>query len=107
MKLRIGLIGLGDAWQSRHRPALRMLQDRFEVRAVYSTISKLAENCAGEFQADAVDGYRALVARCDIDAVIVLQRSWLGWLPVIAGQCSLSIPTALNTLSGSICLRQL
>ena len=84
MKLRIGLIGLGDAWQTRHRPALRMLQDRFDVRAVYSTISKLAENCAAEFQADPVDGYRALVSRVDIDAVIVLQRSWLGWLPVVA-----------------------
>jgi predicted dehydrogenase len=61
-----------------------MLQDRFDVRAVYSTISKLAENCAAEFEADPVDGYRALVSRCDIDAVMVLKRSWLGWLPVIA-----------------------
>ncbi len=84
MKLRIGLIGLGDAWQSRHRPALRVLQDRFDVRAVYSPVAKLAENAATEFQADAVDGYRALVSRCDIDAVIVLQRTWLGWLPVLA-----------------------
>jgi predicted dehydrogenase len=84
MKLRIGLIGLGNAWQSRHRPALRVLQDRFDVRAVYSPVAKLAENAANEFQADAVDGYRALVARCDIDAVIVLNRTWLEWLPVLA-----------------------
>ncbi|MGB7329211.1 MAG: Gfo/Idh/MocA family oxidoreductase [Rubripirellula sp.] len=84
MKLRIGLIGHGDAWQTRHRPALRVLHDRFDVRAVFSTVAKLAENVAGEFQADVVDGYRALVSRCDIDAVIVLQRNWLGWLPVIA-----------------------
>ncbi len=84
MKLRIGLIGLGDAWQTRHRPALRMLHDRFDVRAVFSTVAKLAENSATEFQADAVDGYRALVSRCDIDAVMILQRSWLGWLPMLA-----------------------
>ncbi|MGB7347292.1 MAG: Gfo/Idh/MocA family oxidoreductase [Pirellulaceae bacterium] len=84
MKLRIGLIGLGDAWQTRHRPALRVLQDRFDVRAVFSTISKLAENSAAEFQADPVDGYRALVSRADIDAVLILERSWLGWLPVLA-----------------------
>ncbi|TWU42027.1 Gfo/Idh/MocA family protein [Novipirellula artificiosorum] len=84
MKLRIGLIGLGDGWQNRHRPALRMLQDRFDVRAIYSTVSKLAENAAAEFQADPVDGYQALVSRCDIDAVLVLQRSWLGWLPMLA-----------------------
>lgn len=84
MKLRVGLIGLGDAWQTRHRPALRMLHERFDVRAVFSTISKLAENSAAEFQADPVDGFRALVSRCDIDAVLILEKSWLGWLPVLA-----------------------
>ena len=84
MKLRIGLIGLGDLWGTRYRPALRMLDDRFDVRAVYSTISKLSESTAAEFQADPVDGYRALVCRCDIDAVMVLRQCWLGWLPAMA-----------------------
>ncbi len=84
MKLNIGLIGLGSAWQTRHRPALRMLHNRFDVRAVYTPVSKLAEGCASEFQADLVDGYRALVARADIDAVMVLDRAWTGWLPALA-----------------------
>lgn len=84
MKLRIGLIGLGDLWQTRYRPALRMLDDRFDVRAVYSTISKLAESTAAEFQADPMDGYRSLVCRCDIDAVMILKQCWLGWLPALA-----------------------
>ena len=84
MKLRIGLIGLGDQWQTRYRPALRVLGDRFDVRAVYSTISKLAESTAAEFQADPIDGYRSLVCRCDIDAVLILKQSWLGWLPALA-----------------------
>lgn len=84
MKLRIGLIGLGDLWQTRYRPALRVLDDRFDVRAVYSTISKLAESAAAEFQADPIDGYRSLVCRCDIDAVLILKQCWLGWLPALA-----------------------
>ncbi|WP_146457677.1 Gfo/Idh/MocA family protein [Rubripirellula tenax] len=84
MKVRVGLIGHCDAWQTRHRPALRVLHDRFDVRAVFNTVAKLAENVAAEFQADVVDGYRALVNRGDIDAVIMLQRNWLGWLPVMA-----------------------
>tara|TARA_R110002049_G_scaffold305056_1_gene501008 strand:+ start:54726 stop:55829 length:1104 start_codon:yes stop_codon:yes gene_type:complete len=84
LKIRIGLIGLGDAWQTRHRPALRMLADRFDVRAVFADVPKLAENCASEFQADPVDGYRALVNRNDIDAVMVLKHSWHGWLPLLA-----------------------
>ncbi|KAA5546900.1 Gfo/Idh/MocA family oxidoreductase [Roseiconus nitratireducens] len=84
MKLRIGLIGHGDLWSTRYRPALRMLHDKFDVRAVYSTISKLAESTAAEFQADPLDGYRALVCRCDIDAVVILKQCWLGWLPALA-----------------------
>ncbi|MEM9587800.1 MAG: Gfo/Idh/MocA family oxidoreductase [Planctomycetota bacterium] len=84
MKLQLGLIGLGRGWETRHRPALRMLHDRFDVRAVYSSVSKLAENCAAEFQADPVDGYRALVNRSDLDAVLILDRCWHGWLPLLA-----------------------
>ncbi|WP_149495543.1 Gfo/Idh/MocA family protein [Roseiconus lacunae] len=84
MRLRVGLIGLGEHWQSRYRPALRVLDDRFDVRAVYSTISKLAESTAEEFQADPIDGYRSLVYRCDIDAVLILKQCWLGWLPAMA-----------------------
>jgi predicted dehydrogenase len=84
VKLRIGLIEIGPAWQTRHRPALRMLQDRFDVRAVCCGVAKKAEPIAAEFQADVVDGYRATVARNDIDAVMILERSWQGWLPVLA-----------------------
>ena len=84
MKLRIGLIGLGDAWQTRHRPALQILHERFDVRAVYTSVSKLGETCAREFQADLMDGYRAMLSRHDIDAVMVLERSWHGWLPMLA-----------------------
>ncbi|WP_233214782.1 Gfo/Idh/MocA family protein [Rhodopirellula bahusiensis] len=84
MKLRIGLIGLGDQWQSMHRPALRMLGDRFDVRAIYCNVSKLAESAVSEFQADPVDGYQALVTRDDIDAVLVLENSWLRFHPATA-----------------------
>ena len=75
MKLRIGLIELGEAWQTRHRPALQILHERFDVRAVYTSVSKLGETCAREFQADLLDGYREMVSRHDIDAVMVLERS--------------------------------
>ncbi len=84
MKLRVGLIEIGPAWQSRHRSALRVLQDRFTVRAVYSTVAKKAEAVAAEFQADVVDGYRSMVNRADIDAVMILERSWHGWQPLLA-----------------------
>jgi predicted dehydrogenase len=84
MRLRVGLIGLGDAWLLRHAPALRALADRFEVRAVCDQVSHRAEHAASEFHAEAVDGYRVLTQREDIDAVLVLSPQWYGALPILA-----------------------
>lgn len=84
MKLRIGLVGLGNAWELRHRPALRALSDRFEVRAVCEPVAHRAEIAARDFGADSVDGFRTLVEREDIDAVMVLSGRWFGALPILA-----------------------
>jgi predicted dehydrogenase len=84
MRLRVGLIGLGDVWQVRHAPALRALADRFEVRAVCDPVRHRAEQAAAEFRAEAVDGYHVLVQREDIDAVLVLSPQWFRALPILA-----------------------
>ena len=49
MKLRVGVVGLGDAWENRHRPALRALADRFEVSAVCAEVQSLAQRAAEDF----------------------------------------------------------
>ena len=69
MKLRVGLIGLGDHWDRRYGPALRALGDRFEVRAICEQVAHRADQAAAEFHATPVDGFRALVQREDLDAV--------------------------------------
>ena len=84
MKLRVGLVGLGDVWHQRHAPALRMLADRYEVRAVYDQVAHRAQQAAQEFHAVGVDGYRVLSRREDIDAVLVLSPQWYGALPMLA-----------------------
>ncbi len=84
MKLRVGLVGLGDAWEARHRPALRAMSDRFEVRAVCAQVSLQAERAAQGFDAQAVDGYRAMVSREDVDAILMLSPQWFGPLPILA-----------------------
>jgi predicted dehydrogenase len=84
MRLRVGLIGLGDVWHVRHATALRALADRFEVRAVCDQVRHRAEQAAAEFNADAVDGYHVLARREDIDAVLVLSPQWYGALPILA-----------------------
>ena len=84
MKLRVGLVGLGDQWKSRHRPALMALADRFEVRAVCSEVAERSRQVAEEFGAIALDGFRAMMERDDIDAVLVLSPDWYGPLPILA-----------------------
>jgi predicted dehydrogenase len=84
MKLRVGLIGLGEAWQQRHRSALFALRDRFEVVAICEEVAHLAEQAAREFNATRVDGFRSLVSRDDIEAVVILSPQWYGTLPILA-----------------------
>jgi predicted dehydrogenase len=84
MKLRVGLVGLGHAWENRHRPALRALGDRFEVRAVCEQVAHLAQQAAREFNAASVDGFRALTRREDVDAILMLSGQWYGALPIYA-----------------------
>ncbi len=84
MRLRVGLIGLGDYWDRRYGPALRALGDRFEVRAVCEQVAHRAETAAHQFRATQVDGFRALTAREDIDAVLILAPQWYGSLPILA-----------------------
>jgi predicted dehydrogenase len=60
------------------------LGDRFEVRAVCEPVAHLAEQAAREFQADAVDGFRALTRREDVDVIVMLSGHWYGVLPIFA-----------------------
>ncbi len=84
MKLKVGLIGLGDQWETRHRPALMALADRFEVRAICSEVAEKGQRVAREFGAVAIDGFRALIGREDIEAILALAPDWVGPLPILA-----------------------
>jgi len=84
MKIRLGLIGLGEAWNNRHAPALRSLGDRFEVRAVCEQVAHRAKQVADEFGATTAGGFQALLRREDIDAVLMLADQWYGPLPILA-----------------------
>jgi predicted dehydrogenase len=84
MKVRVGLVGLGEAWEQRHLPALRALADSFQVRAVCEQVGHRAQLAAAVFGAETVDGFRALAAREDVDAILMLSPQWYGPLPILA-----------------------
>lgn len=84
MKLRVGIVGLGDQWESRHLPALRMLADRFEVRGICEQVAHRAARAAKDLGTAPIDGFRALAARDDIDAILYLADQWFGATPILA-----------------------
>ena len=75
MRIRSGVVGVGQAWESRHLPALRALSDRFEVCAVCDPVRHRAEVAARPLGASVHDGFRALTARRDIEAVLLLWQA--------------------------------
>jgi predicted dehydrogenase len=84
MRLRVGIVGLGGQWESRYLPALRSLADRFEVRGICEQVAHLAARAASAVNATAVDGFRTLAARDDIDAILYLADQWYGATPILA-----------------------
>jgi len=84
MKLRVGIVGLGEHWETRYVGALRALEDRFEVRAISSEVGLRAKQAAQLFNATAMSGMQALIERPDIDAILVLAPQWHGPLPILA-----------------------
>ena len=92
MKLRVGIVGLGPQWESRYLPALRALADRFEVRGICEQVAHLAQRAAAEIGAAPVDGFRALAARDDIDAILYLSMARRrSSLPVIVARRSIRL----------------
>ena len=61
MMIRIGLVGLGDQWESRHSKALHALSDRFKVTAVCCEVFARGEQVAKEFDAAAIHSFRSLI----------------------------------------------
>lgn len=84
MKLNVGVVGLGPKWNSRHRPALAALAERFCVRAVCDPIAHRADLAARELGVRSIDGFRALAAAQDVEAILMLSGRWFGALPILA-----------------------
>ncbi|MGE3820626.1 MAG: Gfo/Idh/MocA family protein, partial [Isosphaeraceae bacterium] len=76
--LRVGVVGLGRLWETRHKPALMRLRDRFRVTAVYDQVARRAEIEAAHFSCAAEDGLTALIHRDDVDVVYLMTPQWFG-----------------------------
>jgi predicted dehydrogenase len=82
LRLRVGVIGLGRLWETRHKPSLARLDDRFRVTAVYDAVFRRAELEATQIGCAACEGLSALVERPDVDVIYLLSRQWFGLHPI-------------------------
>jgi predicted dehydrogenase len=79
--LRVGVIGLGQRWQQRYRPALRALRDRFAVQTVCDQVPQRALAEARRQGCAAAAGPAALL-ETDVEAVLLLDAQWFQLWPV-------------------------
>lgn len=71
-RIKIGVIGLGMAWERLHAPAFARLQDRFEIAAVCDTDMEKAKSTAAWLNLppeSAYDNYSRMLLRSDISAI--------------------------------------
>jgi predicted dehydrogenase len=80
--LRMGIIGLDQRWRRCYQPALAALRDKYEVRAVFDPVFRLAEREAQRLKCEAAAGMAVLVERGDIDAILLADPQWFGLWPV-------------------------
>ena len=74
-KIKVGVIGVGMAWEKLHRPAFEELSDRYEIRAVCDLNRERAESWGqklGLQPEDIFTDYHALLERDDIQVVDVI-----------------------------------
>ena len=70
MRLRVGLVGLGEVAQLMHIPTLHKLQQQFELAAVHDVSPSVLAEVADHWKiAKRYDTADALFADPDIDAV--------------------------------------
>lgn len=84
MKLRVGIVNVGPAWETRHLPALRALTDRIEVCTVCDPVQHRAQLVANQVGATVSDSFQLVARRSDIDALLLLSGHWYGALPIFA-----------------------
>jgi predicted dehydrogenase len=74
-RIKIGIIGLGLAWERLHAPAFARLTDKFEIAAVCDTDMDKAQRVAaflGLPRESAYGDYRDMLTRADIEAVDIM-----------------------------------
>jgi predicted dehydrogenase len=80
--MQVGVIGLGRHWQTRYKPALRALGDRFHVRLVCDQVQQRALREARQLGCAAALGPTELLQSDAVEAVLLTDAQWFGLWPL-------------------------
>jgi predicted dehydrogenase len=80
--MQLGIIGLGRHWQTRYKPALRALRDRFQVRLVCDEVQQRALAEARRLGCAAAVGPTELLHSDAVEAVLLADAQWFGLWPL-------------------------
>jgi predicted dehydrogenase len=80
--VRLGIIGLGKLWETRHRPALERMRDRFRVVTVYDQVLERARRTAAQMRCRHSESIAGLMDPHAIDAVCLMAPQWFGTFPI-------------------------
>lgn len=80
--LNVGIIGCGPAWESRYYPAIQRLSDRLRPVAIYHAVPSTGELLATGLKVGYAAGIHSLIARPDIEAILLLDSHWHGFIPL-------------------------
>jgi predicted dehydrogenase len=80
--LQIGVIGLGNNWQTRYRRALRSLSERYRVRLVCDEVHQVALGEARRLGCRAALGPTQLIESDEVEALLLTDAQWFGLWPL-------------------------
>jgi predicted dehydrogenase len=98
--IRLGIIGLGKLWETRHRPALERMRDRFRIVTVYDQVQERARRTAAKIRCKHAESLSAAVNPDLVDAIYLLSPQWFDSYPIeLAAQFGLPVYTSVPIVS--------
>ncbi len=83
MPVQLAVIGLDRVWGERVQPVLSRLTNLFRIVGVHDPVAHRARRSAATLGCDVSEGFRVLIGRCDVEAVLLASPTWYGPLPLI------------------------
>lgn len=98
--IRLAIIGLGKLWETRHRPALERMRDRFRIISIYDQVSERARRTALQVRCRHVESLTSAIDPDCVDAIYLLSPQWFDTYPIeLAARFSLPVYTSVPIIN--------